>query len=70
MVFAIIVVHICFGKTTQNQPSASQQGVLKMLKIWECGTIYSPKRKGCYYEINPNEPQSEGYGDNKIDGAV
>jgi hypothetical protein len=28
------------------------------------------EEKGCYYEINPNEPQSEGYGDRKIDGEV
>jgi len=24
------------------------------------------EEKGCYYEINPNEPQSEGYGDSNI----
>jgi hypothetical protein len=24
------------------------------------------EEKGCYYEINPNEPQSEGYGDSRI----
>jgi len=39
----------------------------KNLGVWH--HIFT-EEKGCYYEINPNELQSEGYGDNKIDGAV
>jgi len=39
----------------------------KNLGVWH--HIFT-EEKGCYYEINPNEPQSEGYGDSKIDGAV
>ena len=70
MVFVIIVVRICFGKTTLNQPLASQQGVLKMLRIWVVWHHIFTEEKGCYYEINPKDPQFQGYGDSGLDGAL
>ena len=36
----------------------------KDLKTWHHIFI---EEKGCYYTINPNDPQSRGYGDSKID---
>jgi hypothetical protein len=39
----------------------------KNLGVWH--HIFT-EEKGCYYEINPSESQSEGYGDSGLDGAV
>jgi hypothetical protein len=39
----------------------------KDLGIWH--HIFT-EEKGCYYEISPNEPQSEGYGDSNIQEGV
>jgi hypothetical protein len=36
----------------------------KNLRTWH--HIFT-EEKGCYYNINPKEPQSEGYGNSKID---
>jgi hypothetical protein len=36
----------------------------KELRTWH--HIFT-EEKGCYYNINPDEPQSEGYGNSKID---